>query len=84
MSDKIESKENAMSAKPSTAKPTVGESGETKHMKSGRGYSALVAASMGRSATGAVRAHALDDISGSSDGTANTGIIVNYEDENLE
>jgi len=84
MSDKIESKEGALPVESSTAKPTEGKDGEAKHVKSGRGYSAMVAASMGRSAMDAVRAHALGDISGTSDGTANTGIIVTYGDENPE
>ncbi|HVU99698.1 MAG TPA: hypothetical protein VHE34_30965 [Puia sp.] len=84
MSDKIESKENALPAEPSTAKSTEGKAGEPKQVKRGRGYSALVAASMGRSATGAVRANAVGDISGASDGTANTGIIVTYGEENPE
>jgi len=84
MSDKIESTENAIPAEPSAEKSTAGEAVDAKHLKKGKGYSAFVAASMGRSATGAVRANASADVSGASDGTANTGIIVTYGDENLE
>jgi len=84
MSDQIESKKNDISAESSAEKSTAGDGVGAKRLKKGRGYSALVAASMGRSATGAVRANALGDISGASDGTANTGIIVSYGDENLE
>ena len=72
--------ENVIPVK-STDETVVNEAAKITQPKKRKKSSALVAASMGRSAMGAVLGHASLDVRGSSDGTTNTGVIISYESE---
>ena len=84
MSNKTALKDNLKSEKIKSNKPvvkiTANKVGETKQKKLPGKSSALVAASMGRSAVDHVKASSRGDMSGSS-GLANTGPDTSYSNE---
>ncbi|MEO6314091.1 MAG: hypothetical protein ABIU63_12590 [Chitinophagaceae bacterium] len=81
MPEKKELTENATTVESTTDKTVANQPEDTKPTKRRKKSSALVAASMGRSAVNAVQGHASGDVRGSSDGTSNTGIIISYDNE---
>lgn len=81
MLDEKDLKEGAMPVDSTNDKTVENQREQAKPTKRRKQNSALIAASMGRSAIGAVKGHASGDVGGSSDGTANTGVIISYESE---